>query len=202
MGFEQDKTVLAQSAILLSHWYGNAENIAVCWYWIGVASSLCQDMGLHRSPAPAQVPESRRRLWRRIWWCCYHRDRWIALGLGRPMRINHSDCDVEVLTLSDLDENANACVGLSHTASTSFETYRSVAHLFLQAVRLSICLGQVMECHFGAGQGTISMAQSAECELSISRWYIGSEAILYSQQFVEEPSTTTLLKHVLNIFYQ
>lgn len=33
--FEPDKIVRAQSAILLSYWYGNADNIAICWHWIG-----------------------------------------------------------------------------------------------------------------------------------------------------------------------
>lgn len=121
------------------------------------------------------------------------------------MRINDSDCDVEPLTLSDLEEDTASSLGLSHVAMASIERYRPVAKLFPQAVGLSVCLGQVMATHSRAGQSTISMAQSAECESNVSNWYIGSETILeveYSQQFVGEPSSWLLLKHVLNIFYQ
>lgn len=202
---EQDKVVLAQSAILLSHWYGNGDNIAVCWHWIGTACSLCLEMGFHREPAPSQVPEPQRRLWRRVWWCCYHRDRWIALGLGRPMRINHNDCDVADLTLADLDESTISFIGLSSTSMAIIKNFPPVAPLFLQTVSLSVCLGEIMACHFSPRRKIVSIAQSAECETDLAKWYMGSEIMLemnYSPSFNGESTHWMLLKHILNIFYQ
>jgi hypothetical protein len=32
--------------------------------------------------------------WKRIWWSTYTRDRLIALGMRRPMRVKDDDCDV------------------------------------------------------------------------------------------------------------
>jgi len=189
----------------MSYWYGNADNIAICWHWVGIAGSLCQDMGLHRKPTDDHVPELHRRLWRRVWWCCVHRDRWIALGLGRPMRINSNDCDVETLSISDLVEGGAVCAGLSNRAVTIIERYCPVAHLFIQAVNLSLCLDDVMTCHFSLGQSADLLRQSAECERRLTSWYMGLDTALVidlSHHFVEEPTTWTLQKHVLDIFHQ
>lgn len=206
VGIEQNKIVLAQSALLMSYWYGNADNIAVCWHWTGIASSLCQEMGLHRNPIDSRVPEPRRSLWRRVWWCCVHRDRWIALGLGRPMRISGKDCDVKTLTISDLAEEPGPCSGLSNRALTSIETYRSKTHLFVQTVNLSVCLGDVIAYHFTLDQSTgLTAEQSAECEWKLATWYIGLDpglVIDLSYNVVEESNPWTLQKHILNIFYQ
>lgn len=61
-----------------------------------------QDLGLHRSHAcdakfTPKVLETRRR----VWWCAYVLDRWIAATLGRPLTISDADCDVEVPSSSD-----------------------------------------------------------------------------------------------------
>jgi hypothetical protein len=121
------------------------------------------------------------------------------------MRINQKDHDVEDLKLSDLEEEAVTYYDLSSTAVKTIDNYRQVARLFLQAVALSVCLSHVMACHFSAGQSTISMSQSAECEAIISKWYMGSEAMLemnHAQPSIDSSGPSMLLKHTLNIFYQ
>lgn len=88
---ELDKTTMIQSAILLAYYYIDLEDLDGSWHWLGIAISLCHTVGLHRNPrwellqrspfSPAQCA-----IWRRLWWCCYYRETWLALGLGRPMR--------------------------------------------------------------------------------------------------------------------
>src|ERR1700749_325686 len=86
----------------MGYWLGNSHDKMDSWHWIGVAVSLSQSLGLHRDPGCSKIPPCQRALWRRIWWCCFYRDRCIALGMGRAFRINPDDCDVKELRRDDL----------------------------------------------------------------------------------------------------
>ncbi|KAF2111094.1 fungal-specific transcription factor domain-containing protein [Lophiotrema nucula] len=92
---ETDKTVLVQSALLLSFWFVDTEDVKQSWYWTSIAFSIAQTLGLYRSIGSTQthVGAQQRSLWRNIWQCCMIRDVWLAFGMGRPLRINASDCD-------------------------------------------------------------------------------------------------------------
>lgn len=39
-----------------------------------------------------------KRMWKRLWWVLFTRDRNIAVALGRPVLINTDDADVPMLT--------------------------------------------------------------------------------------------------------
>jgi hypothetical protein len=107
---EDDKIVLIQSALLISFWFCDTSDIMQTWYWTGIAFGLAQTLGLHRNPDAEKlnisVSDRHRRLSRRIWWCCVIRDSWLALLMGRPMRINHEDCDCPVPTQLDFADSA------------------------------------------------------------------------------------------------
>jgi hypothetical protein len=88
---ETDKTTIIQSVLLLGYYYIDLEDLDGSWHWLGVAISLCHGIGLHRDAGWQRLPRSpfsvsQYAVWRRIWWCCYCREAWLALGLGRPMR--------------------------------------------------------------------------------------------------------------------
>ncbi|KAM0713380.1 hypothetical protein Q7P37_010342 [Cladosporium fusiforme] len=106
---ETDRTILLQSSLLLGFYHSEKDLHTQPWYWSGVAISLCQIIGLHRNPvspdANSAEDAQRRRMGRRLWWCCFYRDRWLSLTLGRPLRIDLDDCDVRLPEKSDLLEN-------------------------------------------------------------------------------------------------
>ena len=104
---ETEKTTLLQTTLLLAFWYVDLEDQDGSWHWLGAAISLAHGIGLHRAaPYDAMrgcpITHGRRALYRRIWWAIYYREAWLALGFGRPMRINKDDCDVPMLTLDDV----------------------------------------------------------------------------------------------------
>ncbi|KAL4786961.1 fungal-specific transcription factor domain-containing protein [Aspergillus varians] len=103
---ERDKTVLLQSSLMLGFWHSEVDEHAQPWYWTGVSISLCQILGLHRNPDGARynaaITEQQRHLWRRLWWTCFLRDRWLSLTLGRPLRIDLDDCDVAMPAVADI----------------------------------------------------------------------------------------------------
>lgn len=53
----------------------------------------------------SQLSRSDKRLWKRIWWTLFTRDRSVAVALGRPININIDDSDVEMLTEDDFIED-------------------------------------------------------------------------------------------------
>jgi hypothetical protein len=91
---ENDKIVLVQCALLLSFWFEDGEDVKQSWYWSSIAISIAQTLGLHREikVVAAQTSIAQRSLWRNIWHCCVYRDVWLAFGMGRPLRIQTSDC--------------------------------------------------------------------------------------------------------------
>ncbi|KAL4979726.1 fungal-specific transcription factor domain-containing protein [Aspergillus desertorum] len=105
-GGERDKTVLLQASLLLGFWHSEADEHSQPWYWSGISVSLCQMLGLHRNPDTprynAAIMDRQRQLWRRLWWTCFLRDRWLSLTLGRPLRIDLDDCDVPMPSVLDV----------------------------------------------------------------------------------------------------
>jgi len=95
IGQETDKIVLVQSALLLSFWFADTEDVKQSWYWTSIAFSIAQTLGLHHSVRStySKISFRQQSLWRNIWRCCMIRDVWLAFGMGRPLRIEAADCD-------------------------------------------------------------------------------------------------------------
>ena len=53
----------------------------------------------------SQLSRSDKRLWKRIWWTLFTRDRSVAVALGRPVHINTDDSDVEMVSKEDFLED-------------------------------------------------------------------------------------------------
>ena len=60
---------------------------------------------MHRSVESSQLSKADKRLWKRVWWTLFTRDRSVAVALGRPVHINLDDSDVEMLTEDDFIED-------------------------------------------------------------------------------------------------
>ncbi|KAJ6259700.1 hypothetical protein Dda_5338 [Drechslerella dactyloides] len=99
--WEQDRISLIQALLLMTYWYETPDDQKDTWHWMGVAISLSHTVGLHRNPVNSSLSPRRQKLWKRVWWSCFMRDRLVALGMRRPTRIKNEDCDVPMLTLED-----------------------------------------------------------------------------------------------------
>ncbi|KAF2155046.1 hypothetical protein K461DRAFT_107018 [Myriangium duriaei CBS 260.36] len=123
--YEDDRVSIVQALILMSwHWESpegksreHAElsttarsSIAAdvtknVFYWTHIAIIVAQGSGMHRSVENSQLSRQDKRLWKRIWWTLFTRDRSVAVALGRPVGINIDDSDVEMLTPDDFIED-------------------------------------------------------------------------------------------------
>ena len=85
----------------------------------------------------SQLSRSDKRLWKRIWWTLYSRDRSVAVALGRPVAIDPEDSDVEMISEDDFIDD---------------ETDRPAEHspdpvhvqFFINYVKLSEIMGLVL----------------------------------------------------------
>jgi len=104
--YEDDRVTIVQSLILMGwYWEGPEDVTKNVFYWSRVAIVVAQGSGMHRSVEGSQLTKSDKRLWKRIWWTLYSRDRSVAVALGRPVAINSEDADVEMLTEEDFIED-------------------------------------------------------------------------------------------------
>ncbi|KAI0840077.1 fungal-specific transcription factor domain-containing protein [Hypoxylon sp. FL0890] len=101
--YESDRLILVQGLLLMTYWYETPDDQKDTWHWMGVAISLAHTIGLHRNPANTNMSPRKQKLWKRIWWSCFMRDRLIALGMRRPTRIKDEDFDVPMLDEQDFE---------------------------------------------------------------------------------------------------
>lgn len=91
----------------------------------------------------SQLTKADKRLWKRIWWCLFTRDRSVAVALGRPCCINTEDSDVEMVSEEDfiddeIDRPADYPADPVHT------------QFFLNYVKLTEIMGLVLSQQYSA----------------------------------------------------
>ncbi|KAI1108980.1 fungal-specific transcription factor domain-containing protein [Nemania sp. NC0429] len=149
---ENDRLLLVQGLLLMTYWYETPDDQKDTWHWMGVAISLGHTIGLHRNPANTNMPPQRRKLWKRIWWSCFMRDRLIALGMRRPTRIKDEDFDVPMLEESDFDFQALPegvqVVGPECTLMRDVTMQRELAQMCIAKAKLSLCISHMLKAQY------------------------------------------------------
>lgn len=188
----------------MGYWYGNTDERADSWHWIGVAISLSQTLGLHRDPGESAISISQRRLWRRIWWCCFYRDRYIALGMGRPTRINLEDCDVPDLVLDDMD-SSSSLLDVSVSAACTIQKCQELSPIFLEMLQLCKLIGRILACQYRPRRST-SSAEVQDLHSELQSWYSRMDSPCrldgMSLSSGRASKSDSVVKHFLHITYQ
>lgn len=203
--YEADKTCLVQSALLMGFWFGNTHDRVDSWHWIGVAITLGQALGFHRDPGRSNIPLSTRRLWRRIWSCCVYRDRYVALGMGRPCRIVAEDCDVPDVSLDDLKTEASSS-DLSADAAATVQQCERLSPIFLELLRATKIMGHALACLYRPSQPPPTAADFHALDSELQNWYANmapmcrTEAISLSADL--ESRVAKVHKYFIHITYQ
>ncbi|KAF8534335.1 fungal-specific transcription factor domain-containing protein [Trichophaea hybrida] len=164
---EQDRMLLVQALLLMSYWYETPDDQKDTWHWMGVAISLSHTIGLHRNPENSNMDSKRQKLWKRIWWSCYMRDRLVALGMRRPTRIKTEDCDVPMLTMEDFeidigfDENEAFYWSADRRANEEkdVERQKQLAVLCIEKAKLCVCISHVLSAQYSVlntNQGSLT----------------------------------------------
>ena len=151
--YEVDRISLIQSLLLMTYWYETPDDQKDSHHWMGIAVSLSHTIGLHRNPEKSNTMDTpRRRLWRRIWWSTYMRDRLIALGMRRPTRIKSKDFDVPMLTLDDFELAAlpegPSCIPSDCKVMWDVEMQRQLAVMCIEKAKLCRVMSHVLSVQY------------------------------------------------------
>ncbi|OAA69057.1 cutinase transcription factor 1 alpha [Cordyceps fumosorosea ARSEF 2679] len=173
--YEDDRVTIVQSVLLMGwYWEGPEDVTKNVFYWSRVATIVAQGSGMHRSVEQSQLSKSDKRLWKRIWWTLFTRDRSVAVALGRPVGINLDDSDVEMLTEDDFieDESGN---------NPEFAPDQIHVQFFLQYVKLCEIMGLVLSQQYsvaskGRQRNAIDLTHS---DMALADWLQNCPKIVY-----------------------
>lgn len=136
--YEDDRITIVQALVLMGwYWEGPEDVTKNVFYWTRIAITVAQGSGMHRSVENSQLSRADKRLWKRIWWTLFTRDRSVAVALGRPTMINTDESDVEMMSEEDfLDDDTD------HPAEYQPEAIH--VQFFMQYVKLCEIMGLVL----------------------------------------------------------
>lgn len=165
--YEDDRVTIVQALVLMGwYWEGPEDVTKNVFYWSRVATIVAQGSGMHRSVEQSQLSKTDKRLWKRIWWTLFTRDRSVAVALGRPVHINTDDSDVEMLCEDDFIEVEDD--------SQEAEYSQNPLHVqfFLQYVKLCEIMGLVLSQQYSVAskarrQNAIDLTHS---DMALADW--------------------------------
>ncbi|TAQ90028.1 hypothetical protein B7494_g1635 [Chlorociboria aeruginascens] len=135
--YEDDRVTIVQALVLMGwYWEGPEDVTKNVFYWSRVATIVAQGSGMHRSVEGSQLSKADKKLWKRIWWTLFTRDRSVAVALGRPVHINTDDSDVEMISEEDFIEDDDQ--------PSEFPQDALHVQFFLQYVKLCEIMGLVL----------------------------------------------------------
>ncbi|KAI1466409.1 transcription factor CTF1 [Daldinia caldariorum] len=150
--YESDRLILVQGLLLMTYWYETPDDQKDTWHWMGVAISLAHTIGLHRNPANTNMTPRKQKLWKRIWWSCFMRDRLIALGMRRPTRIKDEDFDVPMLDEQDFEIEPLAdevqIIGPECTLVRDVVMQQELALMCVAKAKLCLCISHMLKAQY------------------------------------------------------
>ncbi|MBE3041897.1 fungal specific transcription factor domain-containing protein, partial [Candidatus Bathyarchaeota archaeon] len=174
-GYEDDRVTIVQSLLLMGwYWEGPEDVTKNVFYWSRVATIVAQGSGMHRSVDHSQLSKSDKRLWKRIWWTLFTRDRSTAVALGRPVHINLDDSDVDMVTEDDFIED-------EPDKPSDFPPDPIHVQFFLQYVKLCEIMGLVLSQQYSvASKGRPKTAiDLTHSDMALADWLQGCPKIVY-----------------------
>lgn len=132
---------------------------------------------MHRSVEGSQLSTADKRLWKRIWWTLFTRDRSVAVALGRPVHINTDDSDVEMISEDDFIEDED-------NQPSEYGSDPLHVQFFLQYVKLCEIMGLVLSQQYSVAskarrQNAIDLTHS---DMALADWLQNCPKEVYWEQ--------------------
>jgi hypothetical protein len=128
---EREQVVLAQGALLLSHYSSNLERHSNT-FWLSVAIRSAKEYGAHLYECDANLTKYERQMKKRLWWSCVLRDRILHLGLRRPLQIDCLYTSDKGLNDDDFDQD------MGNSKVYDAGTQRLLAKILVAQTRLAV----------------------------------------------------------------
>lgn len=161
-----------QTALLLTSQSVHKATQKDSWYWVNTAITIALSIGLHQDSDSSNY-SSDCCLRRRLWWCCYVRDKVVALGLGRPTRIKSTEYNVTLLQLEDLKltalDNSRMLLNHGQIGPHNRSLQLQSAELLIEKTKLCIIIEEILENT--AQAATLSREGFDALEASLRSWH-------------------------------
>ncbi|KAL4897969.1 fungal-specific transcription factor domain-containing protein [Aspergillus ambiguus] len=157
-GYEINKIVILQSAIMMSFWGGGPNNYWNFYSWISTAVTIAEAIGIHRSTATTNMKPQDKSLLRRLWWVLVVRDSACSALVGRPFRIDMDQSDTEMLSIDDFAHDA---------PSSDCSPY---AQYQIEIAKLSLILRDIVMSRFYPGRPQV---HPSELHTRLNNWREG-----------------------------
>lgn len=196
--YETDPVPLLQTVILLGSFGEGIEDVTRnAYYWTKVAIIIAQGYGFQRDVRNSNtLSTSEKKIWRRIWWCLFEKDRNVAVAFGRPISIDLGDCDVPMLTMEDFDESEPG-------KPSPYPINELQVLYFIHLVKLAEVTGEIMKHQYSIkaegmrSNNRLSIVQHFDMLMGI--WFSNlPPRLLFS---LGDPSTQNFYSCLLNAQY-
>ncbi|KAF4636014.1 hypothetical protein G7Y89_g2062 [Cudoniella acicularis] len=149
-----DKLAVVQSLLLMTYWHEVPSDGKDEWHWLGVAISITTSF--NNRAIIVELDARDQKVWNRVWWCCFTRDRLLALGLRRIPRIEEDHRDsftAPILTLDNFEirklDARNLTISLSECRNVQDTSLQlKLAKMFIAKAELCVCIGHVLRTQY------------------------------------------------------
>lgn len=168
-GYEQDQVTIIQSLVLMGWYWHGPQDVTEngLFYYSRLAIAVAQECDMYRSAELTHLTHSERRLYKRIWWTLFTRDRTVTVAYGRPTSIWLDQSNVDSITEDDFVEEG-------HTPNPVHVQF------FLQYVELTKILHMSMIRPIDQRGG--SLAEAAQSEYELNRWLLNCPEVMRWKQ--------------------
>ncbi|OAL36964.1 hypothetical protein AYO20_03733 [Fonsecaea nubica] len=149
---ERDRVALVQAFLLMTYWYDPRETHKDRKFWIRSAVTLAQDLGLDLHLESCVT--KRHRMLKRLWWCCFMRDQFVALMTWTPPQLGAWHRHLPMLEADDFE-----MLDLSPAVARMLRTWAFVddqgsrvdlATLCIEKAKLCVCINEILQARYSS----------------------------------------------------
>lgn len=206
---EDDDLVKVQVALLLTSKCVSKTDKKDSWHWVNAAITMAMFIGLHQERKSPSTQTDEDGLRRRVWWCCYVRDKIVALGLGRPTRIKSFDFEVPMLQIKDVELTVlgtrRVLLDHDHIGPHDQASELQSAELLIEKTKLSILIESIL--HHVADNSVMSAENCNSLDMALKSWCVALPASCHPQplkpgrQMEAITLSNHLRQHLLHMVY-
>ncbi|KAL7947615.1 fungal-specific transcription factor domain-containing protein [Trichoderma barbatum] len=175
---ESDPISLGQATLLFTFWPAGLRPSPSKSnsFWLSIAIRHAKSLRAHHLTSSRNkqttIPAQTRTSLRRLWWCCYIRDRILALGLRRTLRIQEK---YPPLVLEDFENE------IHRSRVYNAESKRRFFEIFMQISKLCVVVTDLLRLCSTSEDGLESETSItdhhnaiADCTAQLQEWYDGA----------------------------
>ncbi|OAG43754.1 hypothetical protein AYO21_01981 [Fonsecaea monophora] len=149
---ERDRVVLVQAFLLMTYWYDPRETHKDRKFWIRSAVTLAQDLGLDLHLESCDT--KRHRMLKRLWWCCFMRDQFVALMTWTPPQLGAWHRHLTMLAADDFEmPDFSPAVSRILRTWAFVDDQRSridLATLCIEKAKLCVCINEILQARYSS----------------------------------------------------